>query len=65
MGRVWRVVTLMVIFASLSYGTGLVFLAFDRNSHSNSDTLRPFIITMAPVWAVAIGGAYALRRTRH
>jgi hypothetical protein len=38
----------------------MVFLAFDRNSHSASDTLRPFIITMAPVWAIAIAGAWAL-----
>jgi len=32
----------------------LVFLAFDRDSHSASDTIRPFVITMAPVWIVAI-----------
>jgi len=44
-------------------GTVMVFLTFDRNSHSASDTLRPFIITMAPVWAVAIAGAWALLRT--
>jgi hypothetical protein len=49
-------------FLLLVYATVLVFLAFDRNSHSNSDTLRPFIITMAPVWAVAIAAVAALRR---
>ena len=53
-----------VAFVLLVYGSVLVFLAFDRNSHSNSDTLRPFIITMAPVWAVAIAAVMALRRQR-
>lgn len=44
----------------LLYGTGLVFLALDRGSHSASDTLRPFIITMLPVWLIAIVGARTL-----
>jgi hypothetical protein len=43
-------------------GTVMVFEAFDRQSHSNSDTIRPFVITMAPVWAVAIAGAVVLLR---
>jgi len=47
----------------LLVGTAMVFLAFDRTSHSASDTLRPFIITMVPVWAVAIAGAWALLRS--
>ena len=38
----------------LLFGTVLVFRAFDRGSHSASDTLRPFLITMAPVWVVAV-----------
>jgi putative Mn2+ efflux pump MntP len=46
----------------LLLGTVMVFMAFDRNSHSNSDTIRPFLITMAPVWAVAIAGAIVLLR---
>ena len=46
----------------LSYGTVMVFLAFDRDSHSASDTIRPFLITMAPVWAVAIASALVLLR---
>jgi len=46
----------------LLYGTVMVFIAFDRNSHSNSDTIRPFVITMAPVWAVAIASAIVLLR---
>ncbi|HXN03095.1 MAG TPA: hypothetical protein VN973_14560 [Candidatus Dormibacteraeota bacterium] len=43
-------------------GTVMVFMAFDRNSHSNSDTIRPFVITMAPVWVVAIAAAIVLLR---
>ena len=46
----------------LLYGTAMVFLAFDRNSHSASDTLRPFIITMAPVWLITVAGARAWLR---
>jgi hypothetical protein len=30
-------------------GTVLVFRAFDAQSHSASDTLRPFVLTIAPV----------------
>ena len=52
----------IVGFILLLYGTVLVFLAFDRVSHSNCDTLRPFIITMAPVWAVAVAAAIVLLR---
>jgi len=43
--------------AALLYGTVAVFEAFDRVSHSNSDTIRPFVITMGPVWALAIWAA--------
>ena len=53
---------LIVGFVFLMIGTVMVFMAFDRNSHSNSDTIRPFLITMAPVWAVAIAGAIVLLR---
>lgn len=41
----------------LLFGTVLVFRAFDLGSHSASDTLRPFVITMMPVWAVVIAAA--------
>jgi len=48
-----RVQTLVLTAASLLLGLGtvLVFVAFDSHSHSASDTIRPFIITMAPIWA--------------
>lgn len=46
--------------AVLLFGSVLVFEAFDRNSHSASDTIRPFVITMGPVWALAIAAAAVL-----
>ena len=49
-------------FAVLLFGTALVFEAFDRNSNSASDTIRPFVITMAPLWTVAIAAARVLLR---
>ena len=65
MSRSVRLIGVILAFAVLLFGTVLVFQAFDRNSHSASDTLRPFIITMFPVWAIAIAGAWALLRTAH
>lgn len=59
-----RTLSLVLAFAALCAGTVMVFLAFDRDSHSASDTLRPFVITMAPVWAVAIASAAVLLRDR-
>lgn len=61
----WNAVGVAAAFAVLAYGTVLVFFAFDRNSNSASDTIRPFIITMGPVWALTIwSGASILRRHR-
>jgi hypothetical protein len=42
---------LMVTFGMgvLVAGTVLVFRAFDAQSHSASDTLRPFVLTIAAV----------------
>jgi uncharacterized membrane protein HdeD (DUF308 family) len=53
---------LAVGFILLLAGTVMVFMAFDRDSNSASDTIRPFVITMAPVWAVAIAAAVVLVR---
>ena len=53
-----------ICFVVLMIGTLLVFEAFDRSSHSNSDTIRPFVITMAPVWAIAVAGAVVLLRPK-
>jgi heme/copper-type cytochrome/quinol oxidase subunit 4 len=41
-------------FVLLVCVTAIVFMMFDRNSHSASDTLRPFIVVMAPVWLIAL-----------
>jgi hypothetical protein len=60
--RTLRTVGVVAAFAVLMVGTVMVFGAFDRVSHSASDTLRPFLITMLPVWAVAIAGAWAVVR---
>jgi len=59
----WKLVALLAIgLLLLLYGTVAVFEAFDRVSHSNSDTIRPFVLTMAPVWIVAIAAARILLR---
>ena len=34
--------------------TVVVFRLYDRHSHSASDTLRPFLLTTAPIWIVAV-----------
>ncbi len=46
----------------LLWGTVAVFETFDRYSNSASDTIRPFVITMGPVWLVAIAAARVLLR---
>ncbi|HVS49426.1 MAG TPA: hypothetical protein VHJ99_11030 [Candidatus Dormibacteraeota bacterium] len=51
-----------IAWAALLFGTVLVFQAFDRDSHSASDTIRPLVITMAPVWAIAIWASAVLLR---
>lgn len=48
----------------LAAGTVMVFEAFDRQSHSASDTIRPFLITMTPIWVVAITAALLVLRPR-
>ena len=50
----WRIALVVGAAVFLIWGTVLVFLTLDRYSHSVSDTLRPFIITMGPVWLVAV-----------
>ena len=51
-----------VAFVLLLYGTVAVFEAFDRYSNSASDTIRPFVITMGPVWVLSIAAARVLLR---
>jgi hypothetical protein len=62
----WKSIAFVgVALVVLLYGTVAVFEAFDRNSHSASDTIRPFVITMGPVWALAIAAARVLLRKTH
>jgi len=56
--KLW--IALLVAFASLIAGTVMVFLVLDRHSHSASDTVRPFVITMLPDWAIALAATKAL-----
>ncbi len=59
----WKVLSAVTVgLLVLLYGTVTVFMAFDRSSHSASDTIRPFVITMGPVWALAIAAATVLLR---
>jgi hypothetical protein len=57
-----RVILVAAMVALLMTGSVLVFQVFDSHSHSNSDTLRPFLITMGPVWVVAGLAATVLLR---
>jgi len=59
-----RNILVALALVALLAGTVMVFMAFDRDSHSASDTIRPFVITMGPVWAVAIAAASVLLRRR-
>jgi hypothetical protein len=61
--RNWKSIALVgLALVVLLYGTVTVFLAFDRNSNSASDTIRPFVITMGPVWVLTIAAARVLLR---
>ena len=55
--RVGKQLALLIVFVLLVYGTINVFIAFDADSHSASDTLRPFLLTMVPVWLVTLWAA--------
>ena len=52
------------MFALLIFGTVQVFFILDSNSHSASDTLRPFFIALGPVWLVALWAARIVLRQR-
>lgn len=59
----WKTIAWLVFaFVLLSYGTVAVFLVFNRDANSVSDVVRPFLITMVPVWAVAIAAARIVLR---
>ena len=53
---------MVVMFAALTLGSVLLFREIDASSHSASDTLRPFVITVAPLWLVAVMAARIVLR---
>jgi hypothetical protein len=55
-------VLLAVMFAALALGSALVFMTIDATSHSASDTLRPLLITVGPLWLAAIMAARIVLR---
>lgn len=57
-------IALLVVFGLLIYGTVTVFFILDSTSHSASDTLRPFLLTMVPVWLVALWAARIVLQRR-
>ena len=57
-------IALAIMFGLLIYGTLNVFLILDSNSHSASDTLRPFLLTIVPISLVALWAARIVLRTR-
>lgn len=50
--------------AALAVVTVAVFVQIDSGSHSVSDTIRPFVILMAPLWALAIAASALVLRRR-
>jgi hypothetical protein len=57
-------IALTLMFVLLIYGTIVVFFILDRDSHSASDTLRPLILSLGPVWIVALWAARVSLRRR-
>ena len=57
-------IALLIVFGLLSYGTVMVFLALDTRGQSASDTMQTFLLTMVPVWLVALWAARIALRTR-
>ncbi len=49
-----RRVAVAVGLVMLTLASVVVFLFFDGRSHSSSDTIRPFLITMAPAWLLFV-----------
>jgi hypothetical protein len=49
-----RRVAVAVCLVMLTLASVVVFMFFDRRSHSASDTIRPFLITMGPAWLLFV-----------
>ena len=50
------------MFAALALGSMLLFREIDASSHSASDTIRPFVITVGPLWIAAVMAARIVLR---
>ena len=57
--RTMRLVGVVAAFGVLLLASILVYMTFDRYLHTTLDTLLTFILLMGPVWAGALGGAWA------
>ncbi len=53
---------LVVMFLALAIGSALVFREIDATSHSVSDTIRPLLITVGPLWVAAVLAARVVLR---
>jgi hypothetical protein len=49
-----RRVAVAVCLVMLTVASVVVFMFFDGRSHSASDTIRPFLITMGPAWLLFV-----------
>lgn len=49
-----RRVAVATCLVVLCFTSVVVFWFFDGRSHSTSDTLRPFLLTMAPAWVLFV-----------
>ncbi len=53
------------MFVALLFGSVLLFRELDAASHSASDTLRPFLMAVGPLWvAAALAARIVLRGSR-
>jgi hypothetical protein len=50
------------MFAALALGSLLLFREIDATSHSVSDTIRPLVITIGPLWLAALVAARLVLR---
>jgi hypothetical protein len=55
-----RIGAIAAVALALTVVTVVIFRAFDMDSHSASDTLRPFVLTVAPLWLAALWAARRL-----
>ena len=53
----------IALLAVTAVATVVAFWTFDRESHSARDTIRPFLITMVPVWLIVGVAVQHLTRT--